>query len=158
MTRQGSGECGSCATTGNTTVAKRLSTTPTPRGARPFTPDTAPSGGLTYCEFVLRSPRREPWSSKGRSREATATKRSRRPAEMTSAVDERGAEASRKFQVLLTASLLSSPIVFASNIVAVSLPSIGWSLESVLRRRPVGDQRLRAYPHQRARDRADARR
>ena len=27
---------------------------------------------------------------------------------MTSAVDERGAEASRKFQVLLTASLLSS--------------------------------------------------
>jgi hypothetical protein len=44
---------------------------------------------------------------------------------MTSAVDERGAEASRKFQVLLTASLVSSPIVFAANIVAVSLPSIG---------------------------------
>ena len=42
---------------------------------------------------------------------------------MTSAVDERGAEASRKFQVLLTASLVSSPIVFASNIVAVSLRS-----------------------------------
>ena len=49
---------------------------------------------------------------------------------MTSAVDERGAEASRKFQVLLTASLLSSPIVFASNIVAVSLPSIGRSVEA----------------------------
>ena len=69
---------------------------------------------------------------------------------MTSAVDERGAEASRKFQVLLTASLVSSLIVFGSNIVAVSLPSIGRSLESVLRCRPVGDQRLRAYPHQRA--------
>ena len=69
---------------------------------------------------------------------------------MTSAVDERGAEASQKFRVLLTASLLSSPIVFGSNIVAVSLPSIGRSLESVLRCRPVGDQRLRAHPHQRA--------
>ena len=49
---------------------------------------------------------------------------------MTSAVDERGAEASGKFQVLLTASLLSSPTAFASNIVAVSLPSIGRSLEA----------------------------
>ena len=49
---------------------------------------------------------------------------------MTSAVDERGAEASRKFRVLLTASLLSSLIVFGSNIVAVSLPSIGRSLEA----------------------------
>ena len=39
---------------------------------------------------------------------------------MTSAVDERGAGASRKFRVLLTASLLSSLIVFGSNIVAVS--------------------------------------
>ena len=61
---------------------------------------------------------------------------------MTSAVDERDAEASQKFQVLLTASLLSSPIVFGSNIVVVSLPSIGRSVESVLRCRPVGDQRL----------------
>ena len=52
---------------------------------------------------------------------------------MTSAVDERDAEASQKFEVLLTASLLSSPIVFASNIVAVSLPSIRRSVESVLR-------------------------
>ena len=42
---------------------------------------------------------------------------------MTSAVDERGAEASRKFQILLTASL-------GSIIVAVSLPSIGRSLEA----------------------------
>ncbi|HMH26005.1 MAG TPA: hypothetical protein VK542_05375 [Gemmatimonadaceae bacterium] len=49
---------------------------------------------------------------------------------MTSAVDERGAEASRKFWVLLTASLVSSLIVFGSNIVAVSLPSIGRSLEA----------------------------
>ena len=53
-----------------------------------------------------------------------------RPAEMTSAVDERGAEASRKFRVLLTASLVSSLIVFGSNIVAVSLPSVGRSLEA----------------------------
>jgi hypothetical protein len=43
---------------------------------------------------------------------------------MTSAADERGAEASRKFRVLLTASLVSSLIVFGSTIVAVSLPSI----------------------------------
>jgi hypothetical protein len=49
---------------------------------------------------------------------------------MTSAVDERGAEASRKFQVLLMASLVSSLIVFGSNIVAVSLPWIGRSLEA----------------------------
>jgi hypothetical protein len=54
--------------------------------------------------------------------------RSRRPAEMTSAVDERGVEASPKFWVLLTASLVSSLIMFDSNIVAVSLPSIGRSL------------------------------
>ena len=44
---------------------------------------------------------------------------------MTSAVDERGAEASPKFRALLTASLIPSLIMFASNIVAVSLPSIG---------------------------------
>ena len=49
---------------------------------------------------------------------------------MTSAVDERGAGASRKFRVLLTGSLLSSLIVFGSNIVAVSLPSIERSLEA----------------------------
>jgi hypothetical protein len=49
---------------------------------------------------------------------------------MTSAVDERGAETSRKFQVLLTASLVSSLIMFGSNILAVSLPSIGRSLEA----------------------------
>ena len=42
---------------------------------------------------------------------------------MASAVDERGAEASPKFRVLLTASLVSSLIIFGSNIVAVSLPS-----------------------------------
>jgi hypothetical protein len=44
---------------------------------------------------------------------------------MTSAVDERGAEASPKFRVLLTASLVSFLIMFDSNFVAVSLPSIG---------------------------------
>jgi hypothetical protein len=49
---------------------------------------------------------------------------------MTSAVDGRGAEASRKFRVPLTASLVSSLIVFGSNIVAVSLSSIGRSLEA----------------------------
>ena len=47
---------------------------------------------------------------------------------MTSTVDERGAEASPKFRVLLTASLVSSLIMFDSSIVAVSLPSIGRSL------------------------------
>jgi hypothetical protein len=44
---------------------------------------------------------------------------------MTSAVDERGAEASRKFRVLLTASLVSSFIMLDSNIVAVSLLRLG---------------------------------
>ena len=62
---------------------------------------------------------------------------------MTSAMDERGAEASRKFRVLLTTSLVSSLIVFGSNIAAVSLPWIGRSLEP-LRCRPMG-QRLRAH-------------
>jgi putative redox protein len=47
---------------------------------------------------------------------------------MTSAVDERGAEASSKFWILLTASLVSSLIMLDSNIVAVSLPVIGRSL------------------------------
>ena len=47
---------------------------------------------------------------------------------MTSAVDERGAEASPKFRALLTASLVSSLIMFDSSIVAVSLPSVGRSL------------------------------
>ena len=61
---------------------------------------------------------------------------------MTRAVDERGAEASPKFRVL-TASLVSSLIMFDSSIVAVSLPSIGRFARSVLRSRPVGDQRLR---------------
>jgi len=59
---------------------------------------------------------------------------------MMSAVDERGAKASRKFRVFLMASLL---IVFGSNIAAVSLPWIGRSLEP-LRCRPMG-QRLRAH-------------
>jgi hypothetical protein len=47
---------------------------------------------------------------------------------MTTAVDERGAEASQKFRVLLAASLVSSFIMFGSNIVAVSSLSIGRSL------------------------------
>jgi hypothetical protein len=49
---------------------------------------------------------------------------------MTSAVDKRGAEASRKFRVPLTALLVSSLTTFGSNILAVSLPSIGRSLEA----------------------------
>ena len=49
---------------------------------------------------------------------------------MTSAVDERGVEASPKFRILLTASLVSSLIMFGSSIVAVSLPSIGRPLEA----------------------------
>ena len=40
---------------------------------------------------------------------------------MTSAVDERGAEASRKFQAPLTTSLVSSLSMFGSNIAAISL-------------------------------------
>jgi hypothetical protein len=49
---------------------------------------------------------------------------------MTSAADERGAEALRKFRTLLSASFVSSLIVFGSDIVAVSLPSIGRSLKA----------------------------
>ena len=49
---------------------------------------------------------------------------------MTSAVDERGAEVSQRFRGRLTESLISSLIVFGSNIVAVSLPWIGRSLET----------------------------
>jgi hypothetical protein len=44
---------------------------------------------------------------------------------MTSAVDEQGAEASPKFRVLLTASLVSSLIMFDSNIVAVGCLRLG---------------------------------
>jgi len=52
---------------------------------------------------------------------------------MTSAVDERGAEVSPKFRVLLTASLVSPLIMFDSNIAAVSL-SFDWAVaRSVLR-------------------------
>ena len=47
---------------------------------------------------------------------------------MTSAVDERGAEASPKFRALLTASLVSFLIMFDASMTAVSLPSIGRSL------------------------------
>jgi len=49
---------------------------------------------------------------------------------MTSAADERGAEALRKFWIVLSASFVSSLIVFGSDIVAVSLPSIGRSLKA----------------------------
>lgn len=42
---------------------------------------------------------------------------------MTSAVDERGPGASRKFRVRPTALLVSSLIIFGSNIVAVSVCS-----------------------------------
>jgi hypothetical protein len=49
---------------------------------------------------------------------------------MTSAVGERGAEASGKFQVLLTTSLVSLLSMFGSNIAAVSLHAVGWSLDA----------------------------
>ncbi|SDR63661.1 hypothetical protein SAMN05519103_08884 [Rhizobiales bacterium GAS113] len=49
---------------------------------------------------------------------------------MTSTVDERGAKASRKFQVLLTTSLVSSLSMFGSNIAAVCLHATRWSLEA----------------------------
>jgi hypothetical protein len=49
---------------------------------------------------------------------------------MTRTVDERGAEASRKLQVLLTTSLVSSLSMFGSNIAAVSLHATRWSLEA----------------------------
>ena len=45
-------------------------------------------------------------------------------------MDERGTEASRKFQVPLTTSLVSSLSMFASNIAAVSLHATRWSLEA----------------------------
>ena len=47
---------------------------------------------------------------------------------MTSAVDKPGSEASPKFRVLLTASLVPPLIMFDSSIVAISPPSIGRSL------------------------------
>src|SRR5690242_7849904 len=70
MTRQGSGECGSCATTGNTTVARRLSTTRTPRAARPFTPEAAPSG---RADLLKVRPCVHPGASRGGARVALAT-------------------------------------------------------------------------------------
>ena len=71
---------------------------------------------------------------------------------MTNAVDERGAEARGKFQVLLTASPLSSPIVFASNIVALS-SAFDWGRRSKASFAVVQWVIARtAYPRQRARD------
>ena len=68
---------------------------------------------------------------------------------MTSAMDERGAEASRKFRVPLTASLVSSLIVRLEH--RSGLDAFDWALaRSVRRCRPTADQRLRAHPHQRA--------
>jgi hypothetical protein len=49
---------------------------------------------------------------------------------MTTAVEERGAEASGKFWAPPTASLVSPIIMYDSNIVTVSLPSNGRSLEA----------------------------
>ena len=49
---------------------------------------------------------------------------------MTSTVDDRGAEASRKFQVLLTTSLVSSFSMLGSNIAAVSVHATRWSLKA----------------------------
>ena len=84
-----SGECGSCATTGSMTVARRLSTTQTRRAARPSTADGAPSGradrsGIAPALAQVRAAE-EPGSL---SRGGSDDTRSRRPAEMTSAADE----------------------------------------------------------------------
>ena len=49
---------------------------------------------------------------------------------MTSAVTQQGTETAAKFWILLTASLVSSLIMLDSNIVAVSLPAIGRSLDA----------------------------
>ena len=48
---------------------------------------------------------------------------------MTSTVDERSAEASRKFQAPLTTSLVSSLSMFGSNIAAISVHT-RWSIEA----------------------------
>jgi hypothetical protein len=45
-------------------------------------------------------------------------------------MDERGAEASRKFRAPLTMSLVSSLSMFGSNIAAISLHATRWSLEA----------------------------
>ena len=69
---------------------------------------------------------------------------------MTSAVDKRGLEASPKFRVLLTASLVSSLIMFGLEHRS-GLAAFDWAVaRSVLRCRPLGDQRLRAHRHQSA--------
>ena len=49
---------------------------------------------------------------------------------MTSTMDERSTEASRKFQAPLTTSLVSSLSMFGSNIAAISLHATRWSLEA----------------------------
>ena len=49
---------------------------------------------------------------------------------MTSTMDERSTEASRKFQALLTTSLVSSNSMFGSNIAAISLHATRWSLQA----------------------------
>src|ERR1700743_3044678 len=49
---------------------------------------------------------------------------------MTTVVERGNAEASAKFWILLTASLVSSLIMLDSNIVAVSLPAIGRALRA----------------------------
>ena len=131
MTRQGSGEYGSYATTRNTTVARRLSTTQTQRAARPSTPDNAPREGPACCEFdPALAQARAAEESRSISRGDSDDTRSTRRIEMTSTVDERGAEASRKFQAPLTMSLVSSLSMFGSNIAAISLHATRWSLEA----------------------------
>src|SRR5215469_2237770 len=90
MTRRGSGECGSYATTGNTTVARRLSTTQTPRVARPSTPDTALSGraGLLRVRPCVR-----PGTSRGGDRVDLARRQRRHTIKETRRNDESGGRA-----------------------------------------------------------------
>src|SRR5215472_9857683 len=93
MTRQGCGECGSCATTGNTTVARRLSTMQTPRAARPFTPDIAPSG---RADLLKVRPYVHPSASRGGAKVALAKWQRRHTIKETRRNDERSGRARRR--------------------------------------------------------------
>jgi len=87
-------------------------------------PDAAPSGraGLVRVRPCVR-----PGAGRGGAKVNLARRQRRHTIKETrrndGRSDERGAEASPKFRVLLTASLVSFLIMFDSNIVAVSLPS-----------------------------------
>jgi hypothetical protein len=97
------------------------------KGGKPLHPDTAPSGtaGLLRVRPCVR-----PGASREGAKVNLARRQRRHTIKETRRNDERGAEASPKFRVLLTASLVSSLIVFDSSIAAVSRPWIRRSLEA----------------------------